>query len=127
MPTGLTLAELKARFRTVPKITELAAGRLAYAYAILSDRALIRSYITDEYLLPQVEQDNLKDNTALFLSIAPIETTLDQQVFGGRPDNTIRSYMDEVFKKHGWPWPGSPLAWKRYFMEYHMETIFGDD
>lgn len=127
MPTGLSLDELKARFETIPNITALAARRLAYSYALLFDRELIRAYITDEYLRPQIEEDRLHDNTKLFSAIAPIETAVDQQVFSGRPENSIRSHMSEAFKKHGWPWPSHPTEWKRYFMEYHMETLFGDD
>ncbi len=126
MPTGLSLDELKARFQTIPDITELATRRLAYAYAILFERALIRAYVTDPYLQPQVEEDRLKDNSALFLVIAPIETAVDQQIFSGRPENSIRSHLRGVFDKHRWPWPSHPTEWKRYFLEYHMETVYGD-
>lgn len=125
MPTGLSLDELKGRFQTIPDITPLVAKRLAYSYAILFDRALIRAYITDDYLQPQVEEDRLKDNTTLFLCIAPIETVVDQHVFSGRPENSIRAHLDTAFKKHGWPWPTHPTEWKRYFMYYHMELLFG--
>lgn len=126
MPTGLSLEELRARFLTLPNVSALVARRLAYVYAILFDRALIRAYVTDEYLWPQVEEDRLKDSTALFLCIALIETAVDRQVFSGRPNNSIRAHLDGAFKKHRWPWPAYPMDWKRYFMKYHMGTVFGD-
>jgi len=44
----------------------------------------------------------------------------------GRPENSIRAHLDTMFKKKGWPWPTHPIDWKRYFMEYHMELLFGN-
>ena len=126
MPTGLSLEELKTRFQGLPTVTALLARRLAYSYAILFDRALILGYIDDAYLRPQVEADRLKDNTALFLSMAPIEMAVDGHVFRGRPENSIGAHLRSAFGRHGWPWPGYPMDWKRYFMEYHMGTLFGD-
>lgn len=67
-----------------------------------------------------------KANTTLFLGIAPIETVVDQHEFSGRPENSIRSHLDLAFKKKGWPWPSHPIEWKHYFMEYHMELLFGN-
>jgi len=125
MPTGLSLDELKARFQSLPNVTALLASRLAYGYAILLDRDLILAYIDDDYLRPQVETGRLKNNTALFLSMAPIETAVDGQVFEGRPENSIAAYLRGAFGRQGWPWPSHPLAWKKYFMEYHLETLFG--
>ena len=126
MPTGLSLDALKARFQSTSNVTERVARRLAYCYAILFERALILSYIDDGYLRPQVEEDRLKDNTALFLSMASIETAVDGQVFRGHPENSIRSHLRGSFERQGWPWPSHPLAWKKYFLEYHMETLFGE-
>ena len=125
MATGLSLEGLKARFEILPNVTSLLARRLAYSYAILFDRALILAYIDDAYLRPQVEADRLKDNTALFLSMAPIEMAVDGHVFRGRPENSIGAHLRSAFGRHGWPWPGYPMDWKRYFMEYHMGTLFG--
>ena len=126
MPTGLSLEGLKARFETLPNITALFARRLAYSYALLFDRDLVLAYIDDHYLRPQVEADDLKDNTALFLSMAPIETAVDGQVFRGCPENSIAAYLRGAFGRQGWPWPSHPLVWKKYFMEYHLEMLFGD-
>ena len=126
MPAGLSLEELKVRFQTIPNVTELVARRLAYIYAILFDPERILSYIDDEVLLGQVEADRLKDSTALFLCVAPVETALDEKVFSGRPDNSIRAHLRREFRKQDWPWPAYPMDWKRYFMEYHMDTLFED-
>ena len=127
MPTGLSLDEVRARFQNLPDVTALLARRLAYGYAILFDRDLVLGYIDDDYLRPQVEGDWLRNNTALFLSMAPIETAVDGEVFEGRPENTIAAYLRGAFGRQGWPWPSHPLVWKKYFMEYHLETLFGDE
>ncbi len=104
----------------------MVARRLAYIYAVLFDPELILSYIDDAYLRSQVEEDRLKDNTALFLSMASIETAVDGHVFRGHPENSIGAHLRGAFERQGWPWPSHPLVWKKYFMEYHMETLFGD-
>lgn len=126
MPTGLTLAELKGRFQAIPGATELAARRLAYCYALLFDRALIQAYIKDAQLQAQVEEDRLKDNTALFLCVALIETAVDRQVFSGRPENSIRAHLRGVFDRNGGAWPSHPTEWKRFFIEHHLDTVFDE-
>ena len=104
----------------------MVARRLAYIYAVLFDPELILSYIDDAYLRSQVEEDRLKDNTALFLSMASIETAVDGHVFKAHPENSIRAHLRSAFVKQGWPWPSHPLVWEKYFLEHYMETLFGD-
>ena len=123
MHAGLSLNQLRKRFQKVAE-SELVGSRLAYLFAVLFDPDLIMSYIDDPVLQEQIETDRLKNNTALFQCVAKIEATVEQRVFSRDPANTIANHMRPELDKRGWPWPPYPLDWKRYFMQYHMETLF---
>ena len=106
--------------------SDLFGRRLAYLYAALFDPDLILPYIQDkdEYLVRQVETDNLASNAALFLCAAYIEETVDSQTFTGRAENTVRSYLHGEFVKRDWDWPTHPVVWKQYFLDQHIDELF---
>ena len=85
---------------------------------------MIRSYIDDPFLLNQVDTDSLRSNAALFRCVAMIETAVDNQVFSRNPANTISNHLRPEFTKLKWPWPSHPLDWKRFFLQYHLKTVF---
>ena len=45
------------------------------------------------------------------------------RAFQGNAANTIAAYLRSAFKKRGWAWPKNPLAWKRHFIEHHVEVF----
>ena len=123
MPTGFKLEHLREMFQKIVD-SALLARRLAYLYAVLFEPALIRSYIDDPFLLNQVDTDSLRSNAALFRCVAMIETAVDNQVFSRNPANTISNHLRPEFTKLKWPWPSHPLDWKRFFLQYHLKTVF---
>ena len=123
MPAGLTLDELKERFQKAAD-SALVGRRLAYIYATLYDPDLVCSYVTDDHLREQIETDRIKNNTALFNSIGYVEEALDNQVFKRSAANTISNHLRPEFDKRGWPWPAYPMDWKRFFIQYHHDSVF---
>ncbi len=121
--TGLTLEQLERRFQKVAE-SELFGSRLAFLFAVLYEPGLVLPYIEDEYLLPQVEEDRVADNSALFQCSAAVEEAVKDMQFRGRAENTLRSYLSGEFEKRDWEWPKSPLAWKLFFLEQHAKTLF---
>ncbi len=121
--TGLTLEQLERRFQKVAE-SELFGSRLAFLFAVLYEPDLVMPYIEDGYLLPQVEEDRVADNSALFLCSAAVEEAVKDMKFRGRAENTLRSYLSGEFEKRDWEWPKSPLAWKLFFLEQHAKTLF---
>ena len=122
--TGLTLEQLEQHFhQTVVAKTKTLGRRLARLFATLFDPNLVLPYLDDPYLIPQVELDNMADNTALFNCVATIEMIVDGETFKGDPANSVASYLRGEFKRQGWPWPKNPLAWKLYFVRYHVKKL----
>ena len=122
-----TLEQLEQRFHEIvdPKRKSLTLGRrLARLFATLFDPDLVLPYLDDPYLVPQVEMDDMADNTALFLCVAMMEEAIDGQVFRNDPANSLGSYLRGEFRKQDWPWPKNPLAWKLHFMRYHAKKLF---
>jgi len=123
LPTGDTLGGLEWRFQAAVKAT-LFGSRLAYLYAVLFDPDLILDYIDDAWLADQVVVDNLASNTALFHCVALVESAVEGRAFGDNPANTLAAYLRSEFRRRDWLWPPSPLAWKQYFLEHHVEMLF---
>lgn len=121
--TGLTLEQLERRFQKVAE-SELFGSRLAFLFAVLYEPDLVMPYIEDGYLLPQVEENRVADNSALFLCSAAVEEAVKDMKFRGRAENTLRSYLSGEFEKRDWEWPKSPLAWKLFFLEQHARALF---
>ena len=123
LQTGLTLDKLVQRFQEIVN-SVLLGKRLAYLYAVLFEPDLVLDYIDDPYLQPQIETHSLENNTALFECAATVEEAVDEdRTFRGNAANTMRSYLLNEFRKRDWEWPKSPLAWKRYFLKYHVKRL----
>ena len=122
MPTGLSLEALTQRFQQAVE-PDLLGSRLACIYAVLFDPDLVLHYIDDPYLKPQVETDSVENNTALFQCAAAVEEAVSGQPFSGRPENTLAAYLRTKFRQRDWPWPKNPLAWKRHFIEHHVDVL----
>jgi len=56
--------------------------------------------------------------------VAAVARAVEDRTFGSDAANTMRSYLLGEFRKRSWEWPKNPLAWKRYFLEHHMKTLF---
>ena len=122
LQTGLSLEVLQRRFQKSVD-SKLLGRRLAHLYAVLFEPALVLPYIDDEYLVPQVEANSLDNNTALFQCAAIVEGAVGGRTFQGDAANTLRSYLLREFKKRSWEWPKNPPAWKRHFLEQHVEIL----
>jgi len=122
LKTGLSLKTLKKRLQRSLK-SKLLGRRLAHIYAVLFDPELVLPYIDDPYLVPQVEGSSLDNNTALFQCAAMVEEAVEGRTFQGDTANTLRSYLLREFKNRSWEWPKNPPAWKRHFLEHHVETL----
>ena len=122
LKTGLSLKTLKKRLQRSLK-SKLLGRRLAHIYAVLFDPELVLPYIDDPYLVPQVEGSSLDNNTALFQCAAMVEEAVEGRTFQGDTANTFRSYLIREFKNRSWEWPKNPPAWKRHFLEHHVETL----
>ena len=72
----------------------------------------------------QVEAGSLENNTVLFECVAAVARAVEDRTFLGNAANTMRSYLLSQFRKRSWEWPKNSLAWKRYFLEYHVEMLF---
>ena len=122
LPTGDTLARLVWRFQHLAD-SELLGSRLARLYAVLFDPDLVLDYLDDPYLVPQVETGRLVNNTALFRCVAAVEQAVEGRCFGETPANTLGAYLRAEFRKHGWPWPSHPIAWKQFFLEHYADRL----
>ncbi len=122
LDTGRTLEELEAYFEEAVGLS-LFGRRLARIFATLFEPDLVLPHIDDDYLVRQIEEDNIASNAALFQCAAAVEVAIDGQRFQGKAENTMRSYLRAEFAKRSWPWPAHPVIWKRFFLKHYAEDL----
>ena len=126
LKTGLSLEALNQRFQKNVD-WELLGRRLSRIHAVLFQPELVLSYVEeveDDYIVRQVKEDDLDNNTALFKCVAAMEIIIDGETFKGDPANSVASYLRGEFKKRGWDWPKNPPAWKQHILKHHAEALF---